>query len=387
MKNCVNKTIKGRIKKNDDKLNLHYIVIVLIILAGLVVLLCSYLISNPEFKNIMVGLGTGIITSATVTLCIDIINTRIEKRKLVKYKRMLLNPLCNAVKTLYVEIVLRVNEYSIREGKEIYFLLPLKDTKELSHFFKEMKEIDIETVNDEKKKKRIQDVISILPVYYIDVISQYKGLPFESLILEEIITDNEFEQLKHFILINECQRLIDRLGEKTLSEKDKYITSVELLHCMMLLINRLMKIFDFIALKIEMENDDINKYLDELYYNEVYVYSEEYIEQYRKRAEEEDEYYDEHPELFEESEEDQLIKTITTAIWEKDAEIIKACFPQIDKNNKDIQLCLTWSFAKDVMKDKELRELYFQEYGIKYKARKDKRKKKRWKLGTWQKNL
>ena len=32
------------------------------------------------------------------------------------------------------------------------------------------------------------------------------------------------------------------------------------------------------------------------------------------------------------------------------------------------------SVAKDVMKNRELRELYFQKYGVKYKVRKEKRR-------------
>ena len=372
-------SIKEGIETFIDKLNWHYIVIALIIIVGISVLVCSYWITDSDLKNIAVGLGTGIVTSALVTLCIDLMNAKIEQSKLVKYKRLLLNPLSNAIKTLYVQIALSVNEYRVREEKGHYFLLPLEDTKELSHFFNEMKEIDIESVGDEKKKNRLVDFISVPSVYLKEVISQYEGLPFESLILDNIITQEEYDQLKRFTLVNECKKCLGILGEKTLSEKDKFNTSVQLLHCMMLFINRLLRIFDFIALKIETENDGIKKHLDDIYYNEVYQFSDEYIEQWEERAEAEAEYYAEHPELLEdaeESEEEQLHRKVNTAIWAGDVETIKECFPQIDKNNKQIQSEVTWSVAKDVMKDKVLRELYFQKYGIKYKVRKDKRRKK-----------
>ena len=49
---------------------------------------------------------------------------------------------------------------------------------------------------------------------------------------------------------------------------------------------------------------------------------------------------------------------------------------RLDKNNKHIQSELTWSVAKTVMKDKELRDLYYQKYGIKYKVRREKRRRK-----------
>ena len=105
--------------------------------------------------------------------------------------------------------------------------------------------------------------------------------------------------------------------------------------------------------------------------------SDEYIQQCEERAEAEAEYYAEHPELIEEqeeSEEDRLHRKINEAIWAGDVETIKECFPKIDKDNKQIQSELTWSIAKDVMKDKELRKLYYQKYGIKYKMRREKRK-------------
>ena len=85
----------------------------------------------------------------------------------------------------------------------------------------------------------------------------------------------------------------------------------------------------------------------------------------------------EYPEAFEdmeESEEDKLFEKINEAIWAGDVKNIKKCFPQIDKNDKQIQAELTWTVAKDVMKNRELRELYFQKYGVKYKVRKEKRR-------------
>lgn len=34
---------------------------------------------------------------------------------------------------------------------------------------------------------------------------------------------------------------------------------------------------------------------------------------------------------------------------------------------------LTWKLAKDVMKDKQLRRMYYEKYGEKYKVKKEKR--------------
>ena len=77
---------------------------------------------------------------------------------------------------------------------------------------------------------------------------------------------------------------------------------------------------------------------------------------------------------FDDSNGDKLFEKINEAIWAGDVGTIKKCFPQIDKNDKQIQAELTWTVAKDVMKNRELRELYFQKYGVKYKVRKEKRR-------------
>ena len=56
----------------------------------------SYFICDSDAKNIAVGLGTGVVTSALVTLYLELISSKIEKRKVEKFKRMLLNPLNDA---------------------------------------------------------------------------------------------------------------------------------------------------------------------------------------------------------------------------------------------------------------------------------------------------
>lgn len=362
-----------------QKLNLLYIAIITIIAIGIGLLIASYWIENPDIKNIAVGLGTGIVTSALVTLYIEIINGQIQRKKLLKYKNMLLNPLFNAVKLLYIQVILSVNEYRIKEEIQSNIFLPMDDTKELSDFFNEMKKIDIGNIENGKKKKHLEEFSYISPTYFKEVISQFEGLPLDSLLLELIITQDEYDILKHFSLVNEGKRCLNALNEREISEQELYCVRVQLLHSMLLFINRLMKIFGFIAKKMEYENEWIREHLSDVYYNEVYVFSDKYIEEQCERSEAEAEYYAVHPELLEEAEEneeDQLYRKINEAIWAGNVDTIIECFPQIDKDNKQIQSGLTWSVAKNVMKNKELRELYYKKYGVKYKIRRERKIKK-----------
>lgn len=75
-----------------------------------------------------------------------------------------------------------------------------------------MKEIDIESVGDEKKKNRLVDFILVPSVYLKEVISQYEGLPFESLIL-----DNSKEFNVEYYIANSSKEQRDQFFERVLA--------------------------------------------------------------------------------------------------------------------------------------------------------------------------
>lgn len=369
------KTFMNSVREFLAKLNWLYIAIIVMIVIGIVILISSHWITDADAKNICVGLGTGIVTSALVSLYIDAINRKVEKNKLSKYKNMLLNPLYNAVRSLYIHIALNINEYRIREEMSGYLFLPMEKTEELSNFLNKLKAYDLNGIGEEKKKK-LNDMLCISEVYYREFISQFRGLPLDSLLYENLISHEEYEKLKRFDIVNACRGYLSKISENTISEQEKYTLRIQLLHGMMLLMNRILKVFPDMASKISYENNWIKNNLDDIYYYEVYMNSEEYAEKMMERMEAEAEYYAEHPEeleQMEETEEDELHRKINEAIWAGNVDVIKECFPKIDKNNKQIQLELTWNIAKDVMKDKELRKMYLEKYGVKYKMRKEKK--------------
>lgn len=373
------KIIREKITTFFQKVNWLYVAMLMIIILGSALLISSCQITDNDLKNIAVGLGTGIVTSTLVTLYIEIINSKIHKRQIYKYKRMILNPLYNATKKLYIQVALSINEYRVRQELKGYLLLPAEDTKEMAAFFDEMKKVEIEKCEDEKKKKQIEDFVYVAPVFYGELISQYTALPFESLLIDNIISQEEYDKLKYFSIINECKKcyhVVVNVTEK--SEQEVYIARLQLLLCSMMLMNRLTKIFDFFGTMVKSENKRLEEHLNDLYFYEIYFNSEEYIQRQIEEMEWHAEHMSDNPEDYEtmeESAEDKLHRKINEAIWAGDAETIKKFFPQIDKDNKQIQSELTWSLAKDVMKDKELRKMYLEKYGVKYKVRKEKRRR------------
>ncbi len=82
-----NNGIFSKVKKllaTVKKPNWEYIAIIVIIFIGVAVLAISYFICDSDAKNIAVGLGTGVVTSALVTLYLELISSKIEKRKVGK---------------------------------------------------------------------------------------------------------------------------------------------------------------------------------------------------------------------------------------------------------------------------------------------------------------
>ena len=136
-------SVMTKIKAFFEKRNWNYVAIIAIIFGGAVVVYTSCWINDSDRRNIAVGIGTGIITSALVTLYLEIINAQIERKKLQKYKKMIFSPLCDSVRKLYIHIILNIDEYRVREEKKTLFFIPMKETKEISDFFKKMQEIDI----------------------------------------------------------------------------------------------------------------------------------------------------------------------------------------------------------------------------------------------------
>ena len=136
----IRKVIKFLSKKLNilqEKVNMLYVAISILVVVAIGALIgsCWMPESYNDVKNIVVGLSTGIITSALVTVYIENINARMDKKRKVRYKQMLLNPLYMSIDRLYKRLILNINEYRVREEYVGYYFLPIKETKEISEFF------------------------------------------------------------------------------------------------------------------------------------------------------------------------------------------------------------------------------------------------------------
>lgn len=363
------KYIRKLISKVKDRVNRLYLSISFIIIVGLIMLLLSFKVYNSEVQNVLIGLGTGIITSSLVALYIEVINNKLAKKRLQKFRMILFNPILNVVKTVYVDSAIRINEYIIKTT-ESYNTIKLNEyTKEFKNFIIELRKKNIEEQNEEEKRDLLE-LLKLPMIYYRELINLYKQIPYESLIIDNIISKEEYDSLKVFSIVEVCQNQINKIDVNNIEKQENYIMKVELLGNIILLINKILKIFDFMQKYIELENTGIKDHLDEIYFYEVYSKSEEYIEQQIKNYESQMEYYEMHPEELPNEEDNELHREINEAIWQYDTEKIIELFPHINGDDVDVQNLLTWKLAKDVMKDKKLRKMYFDKFGVKYKVRK-----------------
>lgn len=369
------KKIINKLKIISNKLNWMYFAILAIALTGLAMLIISFYIRDFKMQNVSIGLGTGFIASSIVSLFIEIINRQNIKTKIYKYKLILLNPISKITETIYVDTIIRINEYQIDNNNSDNWIVSLNDdVDKLKKFIEELKKIDYLS-ESEAIRKKLDELLNLPKTYYSELVSLYYSIPFDTLLWENLISQDEYNTLKSFRLVDECKERIYITGKEKIDSQVKYIEHIKLFTSIMLLIKKIINTFDFIKTNAEYHNKDIVGHLDDKYYSDVYCNSEEYVIQHQEKYEAEMEYYSEHPdkipEYTEETEEQKLHRKINEAIWSKNKDKIIELFPQVSKTDIDTKKLFTWQLAEKLMKDKVLRQLYFEKYGIKYKPDKN----------------
>ena len=352
-----------------NSINAFYVAIFIIIMGGISVLAISGLF-RTDVENIMVGLGTGIITSALVTFLVDLASKKVEKKRSIRYRRMVLEPLSRASRNLYRCIANRLNIYRMYDENKsyYYFLLPCNDMRVITAYFKRLESLELKSCSEEQNRE-LNKLIDIDSSWYRALISQYKTLPLETLLLDDVISKEEYNKLKNYTPIETCERNIYELEKNNISEQERYVAAIQLMKISYGIMNKLIFMFDFIGQILLEENDYIKMNLDTTWYSNYYVYSDEYISNEIERSQHPRE---EHA-VLEETEENadmELHNRLMFAIFMDDVDEMKKLFSEIDKNNKIMQKELTSESAKTVMKDKDLRKMYQEKYGMKYVLKK-----------------
>lgn len=358
--------LRKRLKYLINKINWLYVCIFTIIFFGAAMLIFSSFTSSV-LQNVLIGLGTGFITSSIVTLFIEIINKRFNKTKIAKYKRIILNPIAEITKKLYIDSTIRINEFLIENNSNDWIINYNIDSTKLKDFFTSLKKRNF-IEQDKNTKKALYEMLSLPTLLYDQLLKLYSDIPLDSLLFDNVISEEENNALKRSYIFLACKDKLSEVKGTKIDNQKTYVLFVDLLYTITSLLIKVINTFNFIQNQVGYENENIINHLEDKYFYEVYSQTEEYVLQEVERAESEMEDYEQPYE--EETDKKKLYRNINTAIWSRDKKEIIKLFPQIDKDDSEIKKLFIWRISARLMKDKLLRQMYLDKFGVKYKPEK-----------------
>jgi len=350
--------------------------IVFICGVGLVAL--SFLVKE-NWINICSGVGTGLLTSLVVSVIINAENNAREKRKKDEEKRFVLNNIIEISIDVYEDVINRINEFitlSDVADKSVYKLYD--DFTTYNHFEEKLKAIDdMDAVSDEMKKRL--NTLFNFDNYLIDLlVAELKRLPKQEYFLRGILTQEECNNLISNYAIDsylEYATHIQDFWDNGIKNEDKCI---RFLRMTIYICSKIISCFLYSREKTQEKEMIIQEKITQLYYDEVYSKSDEYIEEQMERAEAEAEYFAEHPEELErlerqyeesinETSEDRGHKDLYCCICGFSAYGIDELLAKLDtKSKKTIAFLKTEEIQKSLKKKCKLHKAIISKFGKDY---------------------
>lgn len=348
-----------------------------VFICGVVLITLSFF-AKDNWINIFSGVGTGLLTSLVVSAIINAENNAREKRKKDEEKRFVLNDVIEISIDVYGDLIHRINEFitlSHVSDKPIYKLYD--DFSIYNHFAEQLKAIDITSASDEVKK-RLNKLFDFNN-YKIDYLTaELKRLHKQEYFLRGILTQEECKNLisnyandSYLKYANHIQDFWDN----DIKNKDECI---QFLRMTIYICSKTISSFIYSRNKAEEKEKLIQERIDQLYYDEVYSKSDEYIEEQIKRSEAEAEYFAEHPEEWERLErefeestnktlEDRILEDLYCCICGFSAYGIDELLAKLDaKSEKAMGFLRTAEIQKTLNKKRKLRKAIVGKFGKNY---------------------
>ena len=285
------------------KTNNNFWIYTLIGIGGILLIVLSVACSKCDaLSSTFSGLGTGACSSLIVSLLFNLAaDRRVEKEKKTN-KNIILHDIMYAAKDSYIDLVYRMNEYIVFSDSNLKYIYAVyDDTTELKKLWEHLNSINY-NILPEEQKKQLNKVFNF-GSYRIDrLVSEIRHLPKQSYYLQGIITKDEMNSLSSNLFIDKYTEYVSHIKEFWDNEVIDYDKCLTLLRITISCCCQVISTFEECKANVKNEESAIKKVIEELYYNEVYCKSEEYIIDQNERAEAEQAYYAEHPELIEELE-------------------------------------------------------------------------------------
>ena len=351
----------------------------IIALTGCLLLVLSLCIKE-DWASVLSGLGTGAITSLLVTL---LINTAAERRSAEEKaidRKIVLHDVMYAAQDIYCDLLYRINEYIIFSKSDIKTIYGIYDNSEqLKVFIEYLKAINFDNLSEDDKKRL--NALFNFGSYRIDrLVSEIKHLPKQTYYLYRIMTEDEVNTILSNQFVDKYSEYATDINEFW---RDEIIDYQKCIVYFKLTINcccRIISAFKECKNQVSISEKNIKDVIDEIYYREIYCNSDEYIEQEISRAEAEQDYYENHPELLAELEAqyEQWENETPTDIVIREMECLFFGFSSnsfdelLKKADKDSPTLISFFRRKDILKKikkREYKKTLCQAYGDNYYKR------------------
>lgn len=374
------KNVKSAICTRMQKQGRHLLYSLIFICAvGLIWL--SFFVTN-NWVNVCSGVGTGLFTSLVVSVIINAENNAREKRKRDEEKHFVLNDIIEISLDVYEDVIYRINEFitmtSVYE-KPIYELY--KNFSIYNDFEAKLEAFDISTATADEKE-RLQKLFNF-ENYRIDLlVAELKRLPKSEYYLRGILTQEECNNLisnyANDTYLAYAARIQSFDEDSTKSKED----CIEFLRMTVFICAKTISCFSYSQNKAKGRESVIQERISQLYYDEIYLRSDEYIEEQIQIAEAEEEYYAAHPEEFErrereweellnETTEDRVLKNLYCCICGFSVYGIDELLAKLNAESpKAIAFLRTKQIQKSLKKKRKLNKAVVRKFGKDYRNKK-----------------
>lgn len=288
-----------KIKKTNNNFWIYAIIGIVGVLLIVLSIVCS---ECAALSSTFSGLGTGAFSSLIVSLLFNLAADRRVEKENKTNKNIILHDIMYAAKDSYIDLIYRMNEYIVFSESDLkYIYAAYDDTTELKKLWEHLNAINYNALSKEKKKQ-INKLFNF-GSYRIDrLASEIRHLPKQSYFLQGIINEDEMNSLSSNLFTDKYTEYVSHIKEFWDNEVIDYNKCLTLLRITISCCCQVISTFEECKVKVKNEELAIKEEIDNLYYYEVYCKSEEYLNSEIERAEAEQAYYDEHPELLEELE-------------------------------------------------------------------------------------
>lgn len=357
--------------------NKRQILYLMILVVGGSIISLSFFI-NGNWASVLSGVGTGLLTSLVVSVIINAENDSREKRKRNEDKHFILNGIVSSSLDVYEDIIYRINEFimfSSIEATPVYKLYD--DFSGYNAFEKEMKKINYDFLSDEEKKQL--NTLLNFENYRIDyLVAELKRLPKQEYYLKGLLNKDEYEQLTSNFANDTYLDYVGHMSEFWDNEIKDIDKCFRFLRMTLYITSKVIASLSYCNRLANEKEVSIQERLSGRYYEEVYCQSEEYFQQQAERLEAEEEYYAEHPEEWEnlqeqaeeaqnETQEDRVLKDLYYCICGFSSHNIVELLDKLEPaSEKAIEFICSEDIQKSLKKKWRLRKAVKNKFGKNY---------------------